>query len=168
MKLTSRETVVFGILGMMMFVSKVAMEPLPNIHPVGVLTISYTVVYGKKALYPLYVYVLLNGLFAGFAIWWGPYLYIWTILWGAVMLLPKNIPEKILPFVYMCLCGLHGFLFGILYAPAQAIFFGLNWQGMVAWIAAGLPFDLIHGIANFAAGVLIMPVVSILRRLEHK
>ena len=70
------------MLGTIMFVSKIVMEALPNIHLLGTLTMTYTVVYRKKALIPLYVYVFLNGLYAGFSLWWVPYLYIWTILWG--------------------------------------------------------------------------------------
>ena len=66
----------------------------------------------------------------------------------------------------MVLCALHGFLFGILYAPAQAIMFGLNFEGTIAWIAAGLPFDLIHGISNFFCGALIVPLIKAIRLAE--
>lgn len=149
-----------------MYASKMLMELAPNIHLVGVFTIAFTVVYRKKALYPIYIYVLLNGIFSGFSAWWLPYLYIWTILWGAVMLLPKHMPKKIRPVVYMAVCAAHGFLFGTLYAPVQAILFGLNMQGTLAWIAAGLPFDFIHGVSNFFCGILIMPVISAINIAE--
>lgn len=167
MKLTTREVAVFGMLGAVMYVSKVIMEVAPNVHLLGVFVIAYTVVYGKKALYPIYIYVFLNGIFSGFATWWIPYLYIWTVLWGVVMLLPKQMPKKIRPLVYMVVCAMHGFLFGTLYAPAQALLYGLSFEGMIAWIIAGLPWDFIHGVSNFICGLLIMPIVSILRRLER-
>lgn len=150
-----------------MYVSKVIMEVAPNVHLLGVFVIAYTVVYGKKALYPIYIYIFLNGIFSGFATWWIPYLYIWTVLWGVVMLLPKQMPKKIRPLVYMVVCAMHGFLFGTLYAPAQALLYGLSFEGMIAWIIAGLPWDFIHGVSNFICGLLIMPIVSILRRLER-
>ena len=67
MKITIRETAVFGMLGALMYVSKIIMELAPNIHLLGVFTIAFTVVYRKKALYPIYIYVLLNGIFSGFA-----------------------------------------------------------------------------------------------------
>lgn len=149
-----------------MYGSKLIMELIPNVHLLGVLTVAYTVVYRKKALYPIYTYVILNGIFCGFAAWWIPYLYLWTILWGAVMLLPKKMPKKIQPVVYMTVCAAHGFLFGTLYAPLQAIMYGLSFQGMMAWIAAGLPWDCIHGISNFFCGILIMPIVFALRQAE--
>lgn len=156
----------FAMLGTIMYASKVIMELLPNVHLLGVFTIAYTVVYRKKALYPIYTYIILNGIFCGFATWWIPYLYLWLVLWGAVMLLPKKIPVKIKPFVYMSVCAAHGFLFGTLYAPAQAILFGLNLKGMIAWIVAGLPWDFAHGVSNFFCGILIVPIISLLRLAE--
>ena len=154
------------MLGALMYASKLVLEVLPNVHLLGVFTVAITVVYRKKALYPIYIYVFLNGFFSGFATWWIPYLYIWTILWGAVMLLPQNMPKKIQPIVYMLVCAAHGFLFGTLYAPAQALLFGLDFNGMVAWIIAGIPWDIVHGISNFFCGVLIVPIASAIRIAE--
>ena len=165
-KLTIREMAVFAMLGALMYASKIIMEVAPNVHLLGVFTIAFTVVYRKKALYPIYTYVLLNGIFCGFATWWIPYLYLWAVLWGATMLLPKRIPEKIRPLVYMLLCAAHGFLFGTLYAPAQALLYGLSFQKMIAWIISGLPWDFVHGVSNFFCGILIVPIVKILTFLE--
>ena len=69
--------------------------------------------------------------------------------------------------MYMVVNACHGFLFGILYAPAQALLYGLSFKGMLAWIAAGFPFDITHGISNFICGALIVPIVYLLRRLEN-
>lgn len=163
MKLTTREVAVFAMLGAIMYASKMIMEIAPNVHLLGTFTIAYTLVYRKKALYPIYVFVLLTGVFAGFATWWIPYLYLWTVLWGVTMLLPRNMPKKIRPFVYMTVCALHGFLYGTLYAPAQAFFFGLNFEGTIAWIVAGLPWDFVHGVSNFFCAMLVLPIVRALR-----
>lgn len=165
-KLTIREMAVFAMLGALMYASKMIMEVAPNVHILGVFTIAFTVVYRKKALYPIYTYVLLNGIFCGFATWWIPYLYLWAVLWGATMLLPKRIPEKLRPLVYMLLCAAHGFLFGTLYAPAQALLYGLSFQKMIAWIISGLPWDFVHGVSNFFCGILIVPIIKILTFLE--
>ena len=149
-----------------MYVSKIAMEGLPNVHLLGVFTIAITLVYRKKALYAVYTYVFLNGLFGGFSIWWIPYLYIWTVLWAITMILPKNIPAKAKPIVYMVVCSLHGFLFGTLYAPAQALLFGLDFKQTISWIVAGFPYDCIHGVSNFFCGLLIIPIVKALEKAE--
>jgi energy-coupling factor transport system substrate-specific component len=164
MKPTVKETVLFGILGALMYASKLAMEVLPNIHILGVLVIAFTITFRKKALYPIYVFVLLLGLFNGFNTWWIPHLYLWTVLWALTMILPKKLPKKVAPFVYMAVCAMHGFLYGTLYAPAQAIMFGLDFKGMIAWIISGLPFDIVHGISNFFCGALIVPIVKILQK----
>ena len=166
MKITTREMAVFAMLGSIMYASKIILEAAPNIHLLGVFTVAFTVVYRKKALYPIYIYVILNGIFCGFATWWMPYLYLWTVLWGAVMLLPRSIPKKLRPLVYMTVCAAHGFLYGTLYAPAQALLFGLSFQKMIAWIIAGLPWDCIHGISNFFCGILITPIISALKLAE--
>ena len=167
MKLTIREMAIFSMLGALMYASKVIMEFAPNIHLLGVFTIAFTVVYRAKALYPIYIYVLLNGLFAAFATWWIPYVYIWTVLWGIAMLLPKKMPKPVAMVVYSLVNALHGYSFGILYAPTQAVVFGLSFKGMIAWIVAGFPFDLIHGTSNMICGLLIVPIVLILQSLER-
>lgn len=166
MKLSIKETAVFGMLGALMYASKLFMDLFPNIHLLGVFIIAFTVVYRSKALYPIYVFVFITGLISGFATWWIPYLYIWTVLWGLTMLLPKKIPNEIKPIVYMCVCALHGFLYGIFYAPTQALLFGLDFEGMIAWIISGFPFDLIHGVSNFFCGLMICPIISVLKYAE--
>lgn len=163
--LSVKEVCLFGILAALMFVSKIVMEALPNIHLLGMLTVTYTIVFRKKALIPIYTYVLLNGLFAGFNAWWVPYLYIWTILWGATMLLPKNMPKAVACVVYPVICALHGLFFGVLYAPVQALMFNFTFEQTLAWIAAGFTFDIIHTVGNFTVGLLIYPVSEALKRL---
>ena len=166
MKLTTKELAIFSMLGAVMYASKLIMEWAPNIHLLGVFTIAFTIVYRKKALYPIYIYVMLLGMLSGFATWWVPHLYLWTVLWGITMLLPKHMPKGIRGILFMILCSLHGFAYGILYAPAQAILFGLSFDGMIAWIISGLPFDITHGISNFFCGILIVPIVNTLKRAE--
>jgi len=155
------------MLGALMFASDIAMEALPNIHVVGVFIVAITVAYRWKALYPLYIYVFLNGLYAGFSMWWVPYLYVWTVLWGVVMLLPKSLPKRLSPVVYMTAAGLHGLLFGVIYAPCQALLMGFDLRQTLLWISAGFYFDLIHGISNFCLGILIVPIINTLRLADN-
>ena len=160
--------VVFAMLATIMFCSKIIMEALPNIHLLGMLTMAYTVAFRKKALIPIYIYVALNGLYAGFSMWWVSYLYIWAILWGITMLLPKRMPKKVKCIVYPIICCIHGLLFGTLYAPVQALMFHMNFEQMIAWIVAGIPFDIIHGISNIALGLLIVPLSEILADISKR
>ena len=168
-KLKIREITVFAMLSAVMFVSKVAMEGIPNVHLLGTLVIAFTLTYRTKALFPIYGYVFANGIWEGFSPFgWLPELYLWLILWGAVMLLPPKIPVYIAPVIYMLISAVHGLFFGILYAPVYALFSGMGWDRVWLWILAGLPFDLLHGIGNFALGTLIVPIATLLRRLDKK
>ena len=163
-----REMAIFSMLAALMFGSKVIMDALPNIHLLGMFIMVYTLVYRVKALIPIYLFIFMTGLYGGFGLWWIPYLYVWAVLWAVTMLLPKKLPKRIAAFVYPIVCCLHGLLYGVLYAPAQALLFGLNFEGMIAWIAAGLPFDLLHGLGNLVAGLLILPLSELLLRLEKR
>ena len=161
------DLLVFTMLGVIMLISKLLMEALPNFHLIGTLITAYTIVYRKDALKPLYIFVMLFGLVYSFGIWWIPYLYIWTILWAMIMLLPKNMKPQVAVPVYMLVSGLHGLLYGTLYAPAQALLYGYDFKTMVAWIIAGLPFDAMHCVGNVVLGLLIIPIATALRKF-HK
>ena len=164
--LTLFEMVLFAMFGSMMFISKILLEFLPNVHMIGMFIVLLTSVYRTKALIPIYIFILLEGIYAGFAMWWIPYLYIWLILWGFAMIIPKNIPDKKGLIVYPLVCSLHGFLYGTLYAPAQALMYSLSFEAMLTWIGAGLLFDCIHGVSNFFMGLLVVPLKRILIKLN--
>ena len=163
MKLKTRELVIFSLLGAILFASKMISEALPNIHPLAMLIIAYTIVFRKKALIPVFVFILITGAVYGFGTWWLPYLYLWPLLWGVAMLIPKKMPDKVAIPVYMAVAGLHGLLYGTLYAPFEAFIHGLDLNGMIAWIIVGFPFDLIHGVSNFIVGAFTLPVIKALR-----
>ena len=154
--ITIREIAIFAMLGTIMYVSKKLMEWVPNVHFLAVLTVTYTLVYRKKALIPIYVYVLMNGFFEGFATWWIPYLYLWGILWGMAMLIPRNLPVGLTAIISSFVCAL------------QALVFGLSFKSTIAWIVQGLPFDVVHCLGNLAGSVLTIPLVTLLCRLEKK
>ncbi|MBQ4274123.1 MAG: hypothetical protein IJB94_04040 [Clostridia bacterium] len=169
MKLKTREIAIFAMLGAIMFVSKVVMEGIPNVHLLGTFVVAFTLTYRVKALFPIYGYVFVNGLWEGFSPFgWLPEVYLWLILWGATMLLPQNMPKRIAPVVYMTVSALHGLLFGVFYAPVYAIFAGMGWNRVWLWIVAGLPYDILHAIGNFVLGILILPIATLLRKLDKK
>ena len=161
-----RELIIFSMFAAMMFCSKLIMEGLPNIHPLGMFVMLLTVVYRFKALIPIYGYVAIQGVYSGFDVWWMPYLYIWTVLWGITMLLPKNMKPAVAAVVYPIVCGLFGLLFGVLYAPAQALVFGFTFKQTLAWIVTGLTFDAFHAAGNAAMGCLVLPLSAVLLKLE--
>ena len=162
-KPTLREIALFGILGALTFGAKVAMSFLPNIEPVSLLVMLYAVVFGKKALYPIYLYVMLEILFYGIQLWNINYLYVWALLaLGAWML--RNSQSGL---AWALLSGVFGLFFGALCAPVYIFVGGLGFA--VSWWVSGIPFDLMHCAGNFAmALVLFMPLRRLLTRLYHK
>lgn len=166
--LTVREITVFAMLGTLMYCSKLVMEWAPNIHLIAMFITAITVVYRAKALIPIYIFVLLALLFGGITPWSLPYLYVWAVLWGVVMLLPRRMKPAVAAMTYIAVCTLHGLLFGALSAPLYALITNLTLEGTLAWIAAGLYFDLLHAAGNFAAGFLILPMIKLLLKLEKR
>lgn len=167
-KLPVKDLTAFAMMGALMFVSTLLMKALPNIHLLAVFIISFTRVYRARALIPIYIYVLLEGVWQGFSPWWVPYLYIWTVLWAVVMLLPRQMPLWLEAPLYCVLGAVHGLSFGTLWAPMQALLFGLSFQGTVAWVIAGLPFDVTHAISNATACLLCVPLIKALRRISRQ
>ncbi len=163
------EMTVYAMLGGMMYASKLIMEVLPSIHLLGLFVVVLTVVYRRRALYPIYVFVFLQGLFWGFAVWWIPYLYIWTVLWALIMLLPRRIPRRLAIPVYATVAALHGLAFSVLYAPVQALAYGYDLPMTLVWIAQGLPFDITQAINNFCfVAFLSQPLITLLTRLSRR
>ena len=166
MKLTAKEICIFALLGVVMFISKLIMEFLPNMHLLAMFITAFTVVYRKKALYPIYIFVFLLGLYNGFNTWWIPYLYIWTVLWALVMVLPKNMPRKAAVPVYILVCALHGLAYGTLYSPVHAILYSFSLKQMLAWIAVGFPWDVMHAVFNAFSALLVIPMVELLKKVN--
>lgn len=160
--------ILYPMLGALMFVSKEAMEFLPNIHVIGTFILAFTAVYRWGALVPIYIFVLLCGIYDGFGTWWLAYLYVWAFLWGAGMLIPKKIyTSRWGYFIIPAVNGVYGLLFGALCAPMEALIRGFDFKQTLAWISAGLVFDLYHVAGNIAAGLLVVPLVLLLTKLER-
>lgn len=153
------EIALFGVLGAMTFGAKVAMAFLPNIEPVSLLIMIYAVVFGKKSLYPIYVYVALEILLYGLGTWNIMYLYIWAVLALMAWLFRKM--EA--PLGWALLSGCYGLLFGALCAPVDVFIGGLSYAA-AKW-TSGLLFDVYHCAGNFVIALLLF--VPLRRLLEH-
>lgn len=79
----------------------------------------------------------------------------------------QKLSKKVAFLLYPLVCALHGLAFGTLYAPAQALLFGLNFKQTIAWITAGLPWDALHAASNFVVGFLILPLTQLLTKLNR-
>lgn len=162
-RLLLSEIALFGVLGGLTFALQVAMSGLPNIEPVSLLVMVFAVVFGKKSLYSVYVYVLLDILLFGIGIWNIYYLYIWAIPAFVAIAFRKN--EN--PLLWAVISGAFGLLFGAFCAPVD-IFIGGFGYAAGKWVS-GIPFDLLHCAGNFVlALVLFVPLRKLLDKLYRR
>ena len=161
--LSLRQITLFGMLGALTFGAKVAMAGLPNIEPTSLMVMLFAVTFGWKALYPIYLYVLMEILLYGIQLWNVNYLYVWTILMLAAMAMRKLQH----PLWWALLAGLFGLAFGFLCCPVYAVTGGFDYA--IRWWLAGLVFDYTHAVGNFViALVLFVPLRKLLQKLYAK
>ena len=157
------ELALFGVLGALTFAAKVAMAALPNIEPVSLMVMLFAVVFGRRCLYPIYVYVALEFLLFGFNLWSVNYLYIWGLLAGAAWKL-RGMSH---PLGWTLLSGVFGLLFGALCAPVDLLAGGPAFA--LSWWVSGIPFDLLHCGGNFVIALLLfLPLRRLLERLYRQ
>ncbi len=157
-----RDLIALSLLGAVTAGAQAVMAPLPNIEPVTLFFICFTLVYGLRALWSCCVFVLLEGLLYGFGFWFVNYLYIWAVLVLAVWLLRRNRSFVL----WTVLAAAYGLAFGALCAlPYIAV---SGWRAAFAYWIAGIPFDLIHCAGNaFMTGVLLRPLTALLTKLNN-
>lgn len=157
---STREVVLLGLLGAVLFVAKMAMAPLPNIEPVSLLVIVYTLALGRRALFPIYLYAVLECAVWGISYWSISYLYVWAVLAGITLLLRRM--ES--PVGWAVVSGAFGLCFGALCALVYLVAGG--WAFALSWWVSGIPFDVTHCIGNFVlALVLVKPLRHLLEWL---
>ncbi len=152
-----------ALLSAILYVSKVALEFLPNIELVSLLVILYTLVFGKEALLIVTVFNFFELIQWGFGTWWFSYLYIWPLLCLVTLTLKKLIKEEFI--VWSIVSGIFGLLFGsffaIVYIPVDPAY------ALSYWIS-GLPWDIWHAVWNFVLMLVIgKPLYLLLNRMKN-
>ncbi len=163
LKLSVREMVLFSILGAMTFSAKYVMSFLPNVEPSSLMVMLFAVVFGKKWVYPTYLYVAMEILFYGINLWSINYLYIWAIL--AIIAYSMRGTRR--PLAWAMLSGVFGLFFGVLCGIVD-VFIGGFQYALTKWIS-GIPFDISHCIGNFIiALVMFKPLRNLLEQQYEK
>ena len=161
--LSVREIVLFGILGSMTFGAKYVMSFLPNIEPVSLMVMLFVVVFGKKWVYPTYLYVALEILFYGISLWNLNYLYVWAVL----ALVAGCVKKMEHPLGWAILSGVFGLMFGALCGIVDVFIGGFSYAA-AKWVT-GIPFDIAHCIGNFVmALVMFAPLRKLLEKLWNR
>ena len=160
----SRKVVLCAVLAAVMAALQTAMAFLPNIEPVSLLILVYTLVFGRNVFYIIYTFVFLEGLLYGFQLWWVTYLYIWSLWALAVMLIGRKKEHG--PLTWAVASGAFGLSFGAL--DALPYLAGGLAAAAARWIS-GIPFDLLHCGGNFfLALILEKPLYQLLVQLHDR
>lgn len=151
-----------ALLSAILYVSKVALEFLPNVELVSLLVILYTLVFGRDAFLIVTVFNFFELIQWGFGTWWVSYLYVWPLLCLITLLLKKLIKEEFI--IWSIVSGVFGLIFGSLFAivylfvdPAYALAYWIN----------GLPWDVWHAVCNFVIMLVLgKPLYSVLNKMK--
>lgn len=162
-KLTLSEIALFGILGGLTFAAKLVMAALPNIEPVSLMAMLFAVVFGRKAIYPISVYIAMEILYFGLGTWNICYLYVWLILVAGAWLLRKSREN----LVFALLSAVFGLCFGALCGIVDIFIGGLAYA-VTKW-TSGILFDIYHCIGNFVMSLLLFgPLRELLEKRYAK
>ena len=152
-----------ALLSAILYVSKVALEFLPNVELVSMLTVLYTLVFGKEAFLIVTVFNLFELIQWGFGTWWVSYLYVWPLLVLITLLLKKIIKEEFL--IWSVVSGLFGLIFGSLFA---IVYLPVDPAYALAYWISGLPWDVWHGVCNFVLMLVIgKPLYLLLKKIKN-
>lgn len=167
----AREVSLVGIMIAVIVASKIALASLPNIELVSFLIIVFTKKFDRKVLFVIPAYILLEALIFSFQLmWFLASLYMWFLLYILVRLFGKT--ES--PLSLAVLSGLYGLFFGFLSSfPYLFVTTSFNptagVKSAIAWWIAGIPFDVLHAVGNFAIMlVLYLPVKRIFDSVTKK
>lgn len=145
----TRRLVLTALMGALLVVGKQVMSGLPNIEPVSLLILLYTLEFPRETSGAIAVFLVLQGVLYGFGLWWAMYIYVWFVLAGVVWLL-RRFDHALF---WAVVCGLYGLCFGALCAGVYLI--ARDWAFAVAWWVSGLSYDLGHAAGNFVLTLLL-------------
>lgn len=151
-----------ALLSAILYVSKIALEFVPNVELVSLLTIVYTLVFGWEAILIVTVFNMFELIQWGFGTWWVSYLYAWPILVAITMALKKVVREEFL--VWSIVSGIYGLLFGSLFA---IVYIPIDTTYALTYWISGLPWDVAHCVANFIVMLILgKPLYKLLHMLH--
>ena len=166
----ARDVATVGLMVAAIEACKLVIQAMPNIEMTSFLIILFTLSYPRLTLYAIPAFTLIEGMLYGFGIWWVMYLYAWPLL----ALVTRAFARKDSAFFWAVVSGVFGLMFGALCAIPYFFIgfisggFAQGFAQMFAWWVAGIPFDLIHGVSNFAIMLaLYQPISSLLRRMPQ-
>ena len=109
--------------------------------------ILFTLVFRKRVVGALGVFILLEGLVYGFGFWWLNYLYVWPLL----ALLTYLFRWMTKSWQWAVFSGLYGLAFGTFCSLAYLPIGGIPDDDLLDY--GGFPFDIAHAVRKFYPGI---------------
>lgn len=160
-----------GLMVAVIEVSKMALAFLPNIELTSFWLILFTLFFGRRIALVVPVFILIEGTVYGFGIWWVMYLYAWPLLVCLTWMFRRQ--ESV--WFWSILSGAFGLSFGALCAVPYFFLGAGGGAGVaagirtaLAWWVAGIPWDIVHCVGNFALMlVLYQPVRRVMEAVRR-
>lgn len=160
-KLTVFDVALIGLMVAMIEVCKVAMMEIPNVELTSFWLLMFSKHFGNRVYFVIPVFILIEGVIFGFGTWWIMYLYAWPLL----VLVARFFRKSDEPLTWALISGFFGLLFGFLCSIPYLFMGGIGTA--FGWWVAGIPWDFVHGCANFALMfVLYKPVSKAMKSIE--
>lgn len=168
-KLAIKDITLIGMMVAVIEVCKMALAWAPNIELVSFLFIMFTLFFGRKVVFVVPVFILIEGAVYGVNTWWITYLYVWPLL----VLIAWIFREQDSVWFWCVVSYLFGFCFGFLdaipYVIMGAVGGGIRsglYAGFARWVS-GIPFDIVHGVGNFVIMMILYhPVRKVLKEAK--
>lgn len=160
-RVTIKDITIMALMVAIIEVCKFALAHIPNVELTSFWIIMFTLYFGARIFYIIPVFILIEGAVYGIHLWWIMYLYAWPLLAIVTLLLRKMKGA----WEWAMISGIFGLSFGALCAIPYIFTSGI--YGAFAYWVAGIPFDLIHGIANFLIMlVLYTPLNTVMSKMS--
>ncbi len=153
-KWSIQEIAELGVMIAALEAGKMLLNAIPNVEIVTFLIVLFTLHFGKKTLVAVYAFLAVECFLFPMHLWIIMYAYIWPLLVLIVLLLKKWGSH----LLWCIVAALYGLLFGGLCSIVYIFTSGI--ETAFLWWIAGIPFDVVHGVANFAIMFLLFPPLN--------
>lgn len=159
-RITVKDIALIGIMVAVIEACKFALAAIPNVELTSFWIIIFTLMFKKRIFIVIPVFILIEGAVYGFGLWWVMYLYAWPLL-AIITLLLHRIKSV---WLWAIVSGVFGLLFGLLCSIPYLFIGGISTA--FAWWVGGIPWDLVHGVANFIIMlVLFHPIIRAMKKV---
>lgn len=147
--------VIYTMCAALLVVSKEMLAFLPNVELVSFLLIMYALHFQLRGcLFISVLFCFLQMILYGVGTWTPVYFIVWPGLVCITKLCKKICTDE---YRWAFFSGLFGLSFGFLFSIP---YFMMSFETGVAYYVRGIPYDLIHGIANFMIMLILFSKVN--------